>query len=268
MVTVLLLLLLLVLLSLFSLLFSFFFLLFSHTVASFLMWPLELQHARPPCPSQTPRVCSDSCPSSRWCHPTISSSAVPVSSCPQSFPASGSFPMSWLLLQMATVLEFQHQFFQWMFFLLIFLLFWFFFVVVAIVAILGTVQRDVGLIPGTGRSPGEGNGNLLQYSCLGNPMDRGAWRTIVHGVEKNWVWLNDWACMQKIRNQDSHDPCFSVLWWLHDGQEFFDSEILNLGCLWFLWAVVIPCRCTGSWSGYNRVSQTVNPNNRHVLPGD
>ena len=149
-----------------------------------------------------------------------------------------------------------------------FLTIWFFFVVVAVVAILGTVERDVGLIPGTGRSPGEGNGNLLQYSCLGNPMDRGAWRTIAHGVEKNWVWLNDWACMQKIRNQDSHDPCFSVLWWLHDGQEFFDSEILNLGCLWLLWAVVMPCRCSGSWSGYNRVSQTVNPNNRHVLPGD
>ena len=56
----------------------------------------ELQHARPPCPSQTPRVYSNSCPSSRWCHPAISSSAVPFSSCPQSLPASGSFPMSQL----------------------------------------------------------------------------------------------------------------------------------------------------------------------------
>ena len=54
------------------------------------------QHARPPCPSQTPGVCSDSCPSSRWCHPAISSSVVPFSSCPQSFPASESFPMSQL----------------------------------------------------------------------------------------------------------------------------------------------------------------------------
>ena len=44
--------------------------------------------------------------------------------------------------------------------------------------------RDVGLIPGPERSPGEGHGNLLQYSCLGNPMDRGAWRTTVHGVTK------------------------------------------------------------------------------------
>ena len=56
----------------------------------------ELQHARPPCPSPTPRVHPDPCPSSRWCHPTISSSVIPFSSCPQSFPASGSFPMSQL----------------------------------------------------------------------------------------------------------------------------------------------------------------------------
>ena len=53
-----------------------------------------LQHARPPCPSPTPRVYSKSCPSSWWCHPTISSSVVPCSSCLQSFPPSGSFPMS------------------------------------------------------------------------------------------------------------------------------------------------------------------------------
>ena len=56
--------------------------------------PHELQHARPPFPSPTPRVYSNSCPLSRWCHPTISSSIVPLSSCPQSFPASGSFSMS------------------------------------------------------------------------------------------------------------------------------------------------------------------------------
>ena len=53
-----------------------------------------LQHARLPCLSPTPRACSNSCPSSRWCHPTISSSVVPFSSCLQSFPASRSFPMS------------------------------------------------------------------------------------------------------------------------------------------------------------------------------
>ena len=59
--------------------------------------PHALLHARPPCPSPTPGACSNSCPSSRWCHPTISSSAVPFSSCLQSFPASGSFPMSQFL---------------------------------------------------------------------------------------------------------------------------------------------------------------------------
>ena len=48
-------------------------------------------------------------------------------------------------------------------------------------------QRDVGSIPGSGRSPGEGNGNLLQYSCLENPMDRGAWQTTIHGVAKSWT---------------------------------------------------------------------------------
>ena len=58
--------------------------------------PHESQHARPPCPSPTPGVYSISYPLSRWCHPTISSSVVPFSSCPQSFPASGSFPMSQL----------------------------------------------------------------------------------------------------------------------------------------------------------------------------
>ena len=60
--------------------------------------PHEPQHARPPCPSPTPKVHSNSCPLSRWCHPTISSSGVPFSSCPQSFPASGSFQMSQLFM--------------------------------------------------------------------------------------------------------------------------------------------------------------------------
>ena len=58
--------------------------------------PHELQHARPPCPSPTPGVHPKPCPSSQWCHPAISSSVIPFSSCPQSLPASGSFPMSQL----------------------------------------------------------------------------------------------------------------------------------------------------------------------------
>ena len=69
---------------------------FSHSVMSDSLRPHELQHARPPGPSPTPRVCSNSCPSSWWCHPAISSSVVPFSSCPQSLPASGSFPVSQL----------------------------------------------------------------------------------------------------------------------------------------------------------------------------
>ena len=67
---------------------------FSHSVASNSLWPHGLQNARPACPSPIPRVYSNSCPSCQWCHPTISSSVVPFSSCLQSFPASGSFPMS------------------------------------------------------------------------------------------------------------------------------------------------------------------------------
>ena len=69
---------------------------FSHSVMSYSLRPHESQHARPPCPSPTPRVHSDSRPSRQWCHPAISSSVVPFSSCPQSLPASESFPMSQL----------------------------------------------------------------------------------------------------------------------------------------------------------------------------
>ena len=66
------------------------------SVVSDSLRPHESQHARPPCPSQPPGVYSNSCPLSSWCHPAISSSVVPFSFCPQSLPASGSFPMSQL----------------------------------------------------------------------------------------------------------------------------------------------------------------------------
>ena len=69
---------------------------FSCSLVSNSSQPHESQHARPPCPSPTPGVYSNSCPLSQWCHPAISSSIVPYSSCPQSLPASGSFPMSQL----------------------------------------------------------------------------------------------------------------------------------------------------------------------------
>ena len=69
---------------------------FSCSVVSNSLWPHRLQHTRPPCPSPTPRAHSNSCPSSWWCHPTILSSVVPFSFCLQSFPESGSFPVSQL----------------------------------------------------------------------------------------------------------------------------------------------------------------------------
>ena len=69
---------------------------FSHSVVSNSLWPHGPQHTTPPCPSPTPEVHPNPCPSSWWCHPTFSSCVVPFSSCPQSFPASGSFQMSQL----------------------------------------------------------------------------------------------------------------------------------------------------------------------------
>ena len=77
--------------------------------------PHESQHARPPCPSATPRVYSNSCPSSQWCHPAISSSVVPFSSCPQSLQHQGLFQWVNSLHEVAKVLalQLQHQSFQW-----------------------------------------------------------------------------------------------------------------------------------------------------------
>ena len=90
---------------------------FSHSVMSNSLRPHGLQHARLPCPTSTPGACSNSRPSSWWCHPTIVSSVVPFSSCLQSFPASGSFQGVSSLHQVAIVLEFQlqHQSFPWIF---------------------------------------------------------------------------------------------------------------------------------------------------------
>ena len=79
---------------------------FSRSVMSDSLQSYESQHARPPCPSPTPGVHSNSRPSSRWCHPAISSSVVPFSSCPQSLPASESFPMSQLLMRRPKYLSF------------------------------------------------------------------------------------------------------------------------------------------------------------------
>ena len=91
---------------------------FSHSVVSNSLRSHGLQHSRPPCPSPTPGVHPNSCPLSQWCHPTISSSVIPFSSCLQSCSASGSFQMSLSSShQVAKVLVFQlqYQFFQWTF---------------------------------------------------------------------------------------------------------------------------------------------------------
>ena len=96
-------------------------LLISHKVMSNSLQPHELQHARLPCPSASPWVCSDLCPLSQWYHPAISSSISPFSSCSQSFPAQESFLMTDFQYevssshQVAKVLELQHQSFQWIF---------------------------------------------------------------------------------------------------------------------------------------------------------
>ena len=88
---------------------------FSHSIVSSSLGPHGLQHTRPPCPWPSPGACSNSCPSSWWCHPTISSSDIPFSSCLQSFPASRAFQRVSSSHQVAKVLEFQlqHQSFQW-----------------------------------------------------------------------------------------------------------------------------------------------------------
>ena len=88
---------------------------FSRSVMSNSLWPHEPQHTRPPCPPPTPGVHPNPCPLSPWCHATISSSVVSLSSCPQSFPAQGLFQWVSSSHQVARVLEFQlqHQSFQW-----------------------------------------------------------------------------------------------------------------------------------------------------------
>ena len=86
---------------------------FSRSVVSNSLWPHESQHTRRPCPSPTPRVHSDSHPSSQWCHPAISSSVVPFSSCPQSLPASESFPMRGLRTCSKTLIPIKPSFLKY-----------------------------------------------------------------------------------------------------------------------------------------------------------
>ena len=206
---------------------------FSRSVLTDSWRPHELQHARPLCPSPTPGVHSDSRPSSQWYHPVISSSVVPFSSCLQSFPASGSFPMSqffasdsqnigisasasvlpmniqdWFPWGLTDLMSLQakglsrvfsnnivqkHQFFggQLSFIVqlshpymttgkTIALTRWTF--VCKVMSLLFNMLSRLVI--------GEGNGTPLQYSCLENPMDGGAWWAAVHGVAKSRTRLS------------------------------------------------------------------------------
>ena len=88
---------------------------FSCSVVSVSLPPHGMQHTRLPCPSTTPRACSNSCPSSQWYHPAISSSVIPFPFCFQSFPESRSFPMSQFFTSVGLSFELQYQSFQWIF---------------------------------------------------------------------------------------------------------------------------------------------------------
>jgi len=186
---------------------------FSRSVVSDSLRPHESQHARPPCPSPTPGVHSDSHPSSQWCHPAISSSVVPFSSCPQSLPASVSFPVSQLFAwggqstgvsALASVLPMNTQ--GWS------PLEWTCRISLQPKGLSRVSEKehwlsqvnwwlrckesacnagDTGLIHVSGRHPGERNGYPLQYSYLENLIGRGAWRAMVHGVAKSRTQLSD-----------------------------------------------------------------------------
>ena len=148
---------------------------FSCSIVSDSLRPHESQHARPPCPSPTPGVHSNSCPSSRWCHPAISS-CHPLLLLPQSLPASGSFQMNQLFAlggqsigvsALASVLpKNTHDWspLEWTSLILRYRVLHCHF------------QKTVLLLYGPLHYRiGEGNGTPLQYSCLENLMDRGAW---------------------------------------------------------------------------------------------
>ena len=79
--------------------------------------------------------------------------------------------------------------------------------------------KDAGSIPGSERSPGGGNGNLLQYSCLENPMDRGAWPVTVHGIANSQTWLSGWTRTHTCVHAHTHTHRFITKYWRDCGQE-------------------------------------------------
>ena len=180
-------------------------------------------HARLPCPSSSPRVCPSWCPLHQWCCPTISSSVVPFSFCLQSFPASGSFPMSWLFasggqsirasasasavaiavpnldllriwsssMASRTEASFMHLVERVSYKLLHVGCYCWWNGASQVVLVVKNPPanpgdiRDISLVPRLGRS----HGNPLQYSYLENAMDRGVWEATVHRVSKSQTWL-------------------------------------------------------------------------------
>ena len=172
------------------------------------LWPHVPQHARPPCPSPTPRVPQNPCPLSWWCHPTISSSVVPFSSCPQSFPAPGSFQMSQLFSSggqstrgsaSKSVLPMNTQDWSplgrtgWISLHSKGLSRVFTNITVQKYQLFGSqpsLWSNSHIYTCLLEKHREGNGTPLQYFCLENPVDRRAWWAAVHGVARvghNWA---------------------------------------------------------------------------------
>ena len=95
---------------------------------------------------------------------------------------------------------------------------------------------------GQGRSSGGGNGNLLQYSFLGNPTDRRDWQTTVHGVPKSWTWLRYWACMH------THTHFFVIIWYyLQSFSEYLRLLIIFVPSWIISWGIIIEIIMTGSF---------------------
>ena len=143
--------------------------LFSHSVVSDSLRPHGLQHTRLPCPSPFPRVCSHSCLLSQWCHPTITSSVAPFCSCLQSFPVSGSFPMSCIKWQKYWSFSFSISPSSEYSGLISLTIDWFDFL--AVQETLKSLQHHS--LKASVLWCSEGNNNPLQYSCLENSMDGG-----------------------------------------------------------------------------------------------